>query len=145
MTKLEDTNSEVFFHSFLRTGLWFSKPGLRQFHSVVRVVLHLGVLGESSSLELTQLSTTMSLKSFLGNCPTGYSYPRPSLVHCWWRCCRVGGECIVGFFACTSICVSQPFSPLFHLAFNNANGYKLKRAHQELDTLEMSRENFGIE
>ncbi|CAN6987093.1 unnamed protein product [Brassica rapa subsp. trilocularis] len=128
MTKLEDTNSEVFFHSFLRTGLWFSKPGLRQFHSVVRVVLHLGVLGD-----------------FLGNCPTGYSYPRPSLVHCWWRCCRVGGECIVGFFACTSICVSQPFSPLFHLAFNNANGYKLKRAHQELDTLEMSRENFGIE
>ncbi|KAF3527476.1 hypothetical protein DY000_02038078 [Brassica cretica] len=77
----------------------------------------------------------------------GFAYrdPIPSLVHCWWRCCRVGGECIVGFLACTSICVSQSFFPLFRLAFSNANGYKFKRLHQELATLEMLRENFGIQ
>ncbi|KAH0902095.1 hypothetical protein HID58_041598, partial [Brassica napus] len=61
------------------------------------------------------------------------------------QCCRVGGECIVGFLACTSICVSQSFFPLFRLAFSNANGYKFKRVHQELATLEMLRENFGIQ
>ncbi|CAN6914290.1 unnamed protein product, partial [Brassica oleracea] len=129
-TKLEDAISEVFFHSFLRTDLWFSKPGLRQFHSVVRVVVHL-------------LKHVLPLLTFKAG--SAYRNPIPSLVHCWWRCCRVGGECIVGFLACTSICVSQSFFPLFRLAFSNANGYKFKRVHQELATLEMLRENFGIQ
>ncbi|CAH8392764.1 unnamed protein product [Eruca vesicaria subsp. sativa] len=121
---------EVLLQSLLRTGLWFSKPGLRRFHPVCRVVLRLQV------------------KELLGF--RSAAIPDPSFFCCWQRwsllSCNfgVGGECIVGFLAYTSVCVSQPFLLSCVLCINDGYDYKLRQVHQGLATPETSWVDPGI-